>query len=527
MSAAPVFASDRDAAAMIQAGLRYLATRDATGLAGETQGWCLRSLEESAGMLTAARASILGAFTTAKNYTADAEYGSRSWLVNRTGVTESAASAHLRWSRWLACHLHIRAAMNDRDITESIALQLIKWLQLLPQDCQADAEAILVAAARSGATLADLAGLVAEIQSRSAPAPDPGDDDPDRTFDDRAVVLETTFDGAGYVHGNLTPDCAADVTAMLDTLAAPRGAEDDRTRAQRFHDALHEAARRLLASGTLPARAGQPVKAYVHMTLADMLDLDTSTGLRAQWIARVRAAWASHRARTSIEGGDGGAWLDGDQARAAACDATLVPVVTGDVDPRALDDLVRLCQLLGRTTGPGTAEPAAPEPAAELIYSGQGQPWDAHQQMGQEQLEQAIIGKTIDLLSGPEGLASWLRRSELGSRLGGPSVVLDIGVSDNIPAGIRQAVRLRDQHCQFPTGCTQPAAACEIHHVIHQADGGKTSTGNCILLCFFHHHVVIHQWGWTLVLQPDGTTMAWNPDKTKVYRSHAPPARPG
>ena len=34
-------------------------------------------------------------------------------------------------------------------------------------------------------------------------------------------------------------------------------------------------------------------------------------------------------------------------------------------------------------------------------------------------------------------------------------------------------------------------------------------------------------WGWTLVLNPDGTTTAWNKDKTKVLHSHGPPVRPG
>jgi hypothetical protein len=33
--------------------------------------------------------------------------------------------------------------------------------------------------------------------------------------------------------------------------------------------------------------------------------------------------------------------------------------------------------------------------------------------------------------------------------------------------------------------------------------------------------------GWTLVLNPDGTTTAWNPDRTKVLHSHSPPARTG
>jgi len=46
------------------------------------------------------------------------------------------------------------------------------------------------------------------------------------------------------------------------------------------------------------------------------------------------------------------------------------------------------------------------------------------------------------------------------------------------------------------------------------------------VLLRFHHQVVIHRWGWTLVLNPDGTT-AWNPGKTKVLHSHGPPVRPG
>jgi hypothetical protein len=102
-----------------------------------------------------------------------------------------------------------------------------------------------------------------------------------------------------------------------------------------------------------------------------------------------------------------------------------------------------------------------------------------------------------------------------------------VGYSKDIPAGIRNAVRLRDQHCRWAGGCHQPAAACEVHHVRHKADGGQTNLRNCILLCFYHHQVMIHRQGWTLVLHPDGTTTAWNRDKTKVLHSHSPPARAG
>ena len=86
-----------------------------------------------------------------------------------------------------------------------------------------------------------------------------------------------------------------------------------------------------------------------------------------------------------------------------------------------------------------------------------------------------MIGKAVDLLSGPAGLASFLRRRQLGVRLGGPSLPLDIGYAETVPAGIRNAVLLRDRHCQWAGGCNQPAGACQVHHTKHKANGGKTS----------------------------------------------------
>jgi hypothetical protein len=265
--------------------------------------------------------------------------------------------------------------------------------------------------------------------------------------------------------------------------------------------------RRLVAAGLLPERAGQPVKALVHISLADLIRLEGSPALLQEWISSMRARWAAHRAAASETGSDGGAWLDGDAARAAACDASLTPVVTGDIDPGVLEELVRLCTHLDRLRRDGTAD----EQRLSL----------------REVLEQQVIAAAIALVSGPGGLAGFLRRQQLGTRLGGRSLPLDVGVSNDIPAAIRRAVIERDQHCQFPSGCDQPAAGCEVHHLTHKADGGKTSVQDCILFCFFHHQVVIHRWGWTVVLNPDGTTTAWNKDKTKILHSHSPPAQAG
>ena len=281
--------------------------------------------------------------------------------------------------------------------------------------------------------------------------------------------------------------------------------------------------RRLVAAGLLPERAGQPVKAWVHISLADLLLLDGSSALQEEWTAEVRAQWAAHRAAASAGGSDGGAWLDGDAAAAMACDAAMAPIVTGEVNPAVLEDLIRLCVQLDKLRYPDGSDPGDP---GDPGTGGQGaaapdmsRAWEA--------LEQAVIGKAVDLLSGPGGLAGFLRRRQLGARLAGPSLPLDIGFSETIPASIRNAVILRDKHCQWAGRCNQPASACEVHHVRHKKNGGKTSTKDCVLLCFYHHQVVIHRWGWTLVLNPDGTTTAWNKDKTKVLHSHSPPARAG
>ncbi len=275
--------------------------------------------------------------------------------------------------------------------------------------------------------------------------------------------------------------------------------------------------RRLAASDLLPDRAGQPVKAWVHVSFADLMVLDGSSALQEEWTARVRAQWAARRAANSEGGGDGGAWLDGDAAAAITCDAAVAPVVTGDVNIDALEDLVRLCVQLDKLRH-DAARDGESAPAADRTGTGSA--------MAREALERAVIGKATDLLSGPGGLASFLRRKQLGARLAGSSLPLDIGFSDTVPAGIRNAVILRDQHCRFP-GCCQPARACHVHHVRHKADGGDTSVTGCVLLCPFHHLVAIHRWGWNLVLNPDGTTTAWNPDRTKVLHSHGPPTRAG
>jgi hypothetical protein len=549
MGTAPAFASVTEAMDMVLAGLSYLAAADAAQLDAETQAECLRGLERTDAISTAVRAYFLSAFTAGQGYAGDADYSPRAWLMHKTGITRGAAASHTAWAKRAGTHPAVVAALAAGELSESYGRTICQWTDKLPGDCREAADAILLSAAQAGMDLPDLARLAAEIYERSRA--DLPDEDPGRGFGDRDVRLVTTFQGAGVLAGDLTPECAAVVGAVLDALSAPAGAQDDRTHAQRYHDALHEAMRRLAASDLLPERAGQPVKMWAHISLADLLRLEGSSALQDEWTARVRAGWAAHRAAAAETGSDGGAWLDGDAAEAIACDAAMAPFVTGDVNLAALEDLVRLCTELGKLrhadaaaadadpgagadAGPGAAAgPGTPAAGPGVPAAGPGTPAAspgvpaAGAGLAREALERAIIGAAVDLLSGPGGLASFLRRRQLGARLAGPSLPLDIGYAETIPAGIRNAVILRDQRCRWPGGCDQPAQACEVHHTKHKANGGPTSVTDCVLLCTYHHQVVIHRQGWTLVLNPDGTTTAWNKDRTKVLHSHGPPARAG
>ena len=542
------------AAGMQERALRFLAAEDAAALPGPAVADQLRMMERNDAIEAAVRGRLLEVFDSQDGHLADGQRTTRAWLVHSLRVTKGQAAEHRAVQALARSHHVLHAALAEGWVlTTSEALQLARWTRAIPQESRDKAEEILVAAARGGVDLRGLAALCAEIRACTAqPDPDPNND----PRLDRGVSLETTFDGAGVIHGDLTPECTAMVQAVLDALSAPQGGGDLRTRPQRYHDALSEAMKRLLASDLLPQRAGQPVKALVHIYFAELREMDQDGILQDKWIAEYRARWAAHRAANSVSTGDGGAWLEGDAAREVAVDAMIIPVVTGDIDPAAVEDLIALCvqfhQLRTQSapadpdsTGPaGTPAPeAAPETqdrtaSPDASDAGTAVPAELTSAAARHadqaaavadalaELEHQILAKILQVVSGPGGAASFLRRHLLGKPLAGPSLPLDVGQTDDIPLHLRRLVALRDQTCQFAGGCDQPAASCEPHHVTHRADGGHTSLTNLKDYCWWHHHVVLHELGWTLTVHSDGSSQVTSPDG-KTIRSHGPPPRPG
>jgi Domain of unknown function (DUF222) len=502
-------ASVSEALAMLDHALGALASADVASWPTSAQAEALRALERAEARHTAARAQILAAFSARDGYEDDGHGSARVWLKWQTRVTKAAAVTAVGWARRLAAHPVIARALADGQLSVSWARAVCSWSDRLPEDKRGDADQILAAAAAGGAELADLAGLAEQMYERSRTNLD---DDPDDGFDDRRLWLDLTFRGAGRLAGDLTPGCAATVTAVLEALGKRTGPEDSRTAVQRRHDALAEACQRLIASGMLPERGGQPTQALVHLTLAQLRSLPGASEAEAAWRA----------AATAREDG----WLTGPDADAAACDATMVPVVTGHVNAEALGRLVQVFLAAHGQACSGGARPCGCRCGGCTCSARTPLPDETL-----ARLRGSLLALATDVVSGPGGLASWLRQSQLGD---GPAATaslpldvplpLDTGQAEpTIPAHLRRAVTTRHPHCAFP-GCDQPASCCQIHHLIPRAREGPTALHNLVPLCAFHHLTVIHRWGWTLRLHPDGTTTATSPDGRTLH-SHGPPTR--
>jgi hypothetical protein len=514
-----------EALSMLDRALGALATADAGSLPTPVQAQALRALERAEARHTVARARILAAFTAQDGYEDDGHGSARMWLRWQTRVTKAAAMGAVGWARRLVAHPVIGAALAEGQISASWARAVCGWSDRLPHEVREDADQILVEAAAGGAELADLAGLAQQMYERSRRRCPDADED---GFADRRLLLDLTFAGAGRLTGDLTPGCAAAVSAVLEALGKPAGPEDTRTVTQRRHDALEEACRRLIAAKMLPGRAGQPTQALVHITLAQLRNLPGASEAEAAW----RAAAAAR----------GHGWLPGPDADAAACDATVAPVVTGHVDPAALDRLTEAFLALHghgggpagqQGGGPGGKEggPGGREGRACGCRCG-GCTCPARTPLSPEtiaRLRGSLLAMAADVLSGPGGLAAWLRQSQLTGPAAGSSLPLDVPLpldageaEPAIPAHLRRAATTRHPHCAFP-GCDQPSSCCQIHHLVPRSEGGPTALPNLVPLCAFHHLIVIHRWGWTLRLKPDGTTTVTSPDGRHTYHSHGPP----
>ena len=407
------FANAAEAAGMLDASLDHLTAVDWAPLGTQAHGEMLARLQRAQAKLTAVSAAVLSAFTAQCGYEPDGHKSPRAWLVHRTGMSAGAAGAAVGWDRRLRRHRGIAAAMTGGAITDSWAREIAQWTDKLPAGKRDEADAILLDAAAQGLSLEDLRLLARTIdEAWQAQHPDPDDGNGDGAdedgFGDRYLRLGATLDGAGALNGALTAGCTAALQAIFDSLGKHLGPQDHRSIEQRQHDALEEALQRLIKAGLLPDSAGQATKAQILINFADLRRPDAGSALEQQWIT----------AQAGQPGQPG--WLTGAAAEAAACDALIAPVVTGSVDWTAVDAMAekwitaygpdghrRPC---GRTCGGCTCTPPTP--------------LTGKQKAG---LRRALLELAADAMSGPGGLAAYLRTRQLGFPYTGMPLPLDMG----------------------------------------------------------------------------------------------------
>jgi hypothetical protein len=321
---------------------------EAAGLGGT-----LQALSVIGAKYSAAWNCYLSKFDADGCHDADGYQTSAAWLAHKTRIKLSAARGQVRQMRLVTTRPALDAAMAAGELSESWVREIIAWTKELPPDMRGDLDELLLRTVAAGADLEDLRMLVHRaIEQWKARRPDP--DDPDDGFDDRSVTLDHTFGGAGRLRGDLSPECAAALQAVLDTLGKKQGGEDTRTQAQRFHDGLQEACELLIRAKMIPDRAGSDTRVDVVVPLGQLRELPGATALEDAWLA----AGADHHA-----------YLTGKAAEAISCDALIVPVVTGAADWSVIAEMIELVAdaVTSHHTRPsdgGTDADAGPPPPA-------------------------------------------------------------------------------------------------------------------------------------------------------------------
>ncbi|HUN30912.1 MAG TPA: DUF222 domain-containing protein [Trebonia sp.] len=488
MQAATVPANVVEAFAMLHSSLDHLTGADWRALGSAVQAGALRELSAAQAKLTVARSEALGAFDAGGGHSLDGHPSAQSWLRHQARLTGKDARDACGWERTLRTHPVLREALATGDLSQSWARQFAAWTDRLPEAEREQADQILLDAARAGLPLHPDIARLAQAIYEAVRSQQPDADPDDGGFCDRGLRMGTTLDGAGRLRGDLSARCAELMAKALEAFGKPVGHDDLRTQAQRNHDALETALGLSLGVPDVPQSGGMKTQALVTISLADLIAMDEGSVLVDKWLT-VRTAEAG--------------WLSGDDAGAAACAAHITPVVTGAPDWDVVSDM------------------------ADVFLDAHGISHGLSRE-ARLALERTLLAMAVQALSGPDGLAGFLRANLLGRPFSGASLPLDLGDSDHIPDYLRRAVIVRDRKCQWPGGCDRPASHCEPHHLRPRSEGGETSLANLRLYCFAHHHIYIHRVGWKVTVHADGSSTATSPHG-KVIHSHTPgqPRPPG
>ncbi len=170
---------------------------------------------------------------------------------------------------------------------------------------------------------------------------------------------------------------------------------------------------------------------------------------------------------------------------------------TGDSSWRKATALVEVCT----SAEPPPAQVTVFVDASEAAGTGgqAGVTLDAGPRVGSQALEAVLCDATTEII--------------VRTKDGRP---LEYGRSSRtVPPRLRRAILHRDGGVCAADGCDS-RYRLEAHHILPWSQGGTTDPENLITLCWFHHHVVVHEQGFQLTRHPDhGRIRFRKPDRPR------------
>jgi Domain of unknown function (DUF222)/HNH endonuclease len=215
-----------------------------------------------------------------------------SWIARTCKMSVTSAFDRLRVGEQLESLPKVAAALASGEIGYQSASQLARLREKLgdKQDLFNEDEMLGFAREFSVRELRELCDRAWHVVD-----PDGFFNDAEENYTRRRLHISQLADGMHRIDGLLDPVTAAAVKTMIDPLSKRRGPEDERTAAQRRHDALGEAANHAMDQGTLPRRNG--VRPHINLTTtiegvknevgAPPADLDLSLPISTRTLERI------------------------------------------------------------------------------------------------------------------------------------------------------------------------------------------------------------------------------------------------
>lgn len=318
----------------------------------------------------------------------------------------------------------------------------------------------------------ELVGAVQDAVGRLRP--DLETKDAQRVIEHRFVWLQPDLHGGGRGYFELDPTGFATVAAAIEAaLPPPSAGPNDITRDAPDHGHLDEQGD---SPGDVVTPEGDPgfCDPLVRRTRARQR-ADGLVNLAEVFLAGANA-WPGPTGPTGPGNGDGHLTSGNGTPRSDTAGPTEAGAVRAGPLKRARPSVQAVCDIAH------LAGHDAPAQAARALVASLG----GHLRLTPEAVRRLACDATLQLVFTDQG-----------------EVLGTTEPTDDIPIAVRRAVRARDQGCRFP-GCRMPVAWSDVHHVTFRADGGPTMTSNLVMLCR-RHHTAVHEGGWKLSLDPDGT----------------------